>query len=59
MGPVGVYTSTSAFIVIVPLSSQPLVISTRPSGIRIPVGYQRPWRMSAWRVHVSVTGSKT
>jgi hypothetical protein len=56
--PPGVKISTSRFIVWVPVSSQPLVIKTRPSGSRVAVGYQRPWRMSTWRVQVSATGSK-
>jgi hypothetical protein len=40
----------------VPVSSQPLRIGMRPSAVLIPVGYQRPWRISGCSRHVSVHG---
>ena len=33
------------------------MMNVRPSGISSCDGYQRPWFMFGWRVHVSLNGS--
>ena len=41
-----------------PSRTRPLVMSTRPSGSVVVVGYQRPSRIRPWNIQVSVQGSK-
>ena len=53
----GVKTSTSGLLLPpLPLLSSPPTMTTRPSGSRVRVGYQRPSRMSGCLVQVSVNG---
>ena len=54
----GVKTSTSSLMFPEPSRSRPLVMSTRPSGRVVVVGYQRPSRIRPWNIQVSVQGSK-
>ena len=54
----GVKTSTSSLMFPEPSRTRPLVMSTRPSGRVVVVGYQRPSRIRPWKVQVSVQGSK-
>jgi hypothetical protein len=49
-------TSVLKFVPLTPDSSSPLRIGMRPSGRTVPLGYQRPWRMSGCSVQVSLNG---
>ena len=54
----GVKTSTSSLMFPEPSRMRPLVMSTRPSGRVVVVGYQRPSFIRPWNIQVSVQGSK-